>query len=64
MRALNVADEFEENKFKIDIDNIKVEKKTGGSLHDTRLVQGHSNRQGDCTCRNAEENSGSQNCFA
>jgi thermosome len=38
--ALNVADEFEGNKLKIDIDNIKVEKKTGGSLHDTRLVEG------------------------
>ena len=38
--ALNVADEFEGNKLKIDIDNIKVEKKTGGSLHDTRRVQG------------------------
>jgi chaperonin GroEL (HSP60 family) len=38
--ALNVADEFEGNKLKIDIDNIKVEKKTGGSLHDTKLVQG------------------------
>ena len=38
--AMNVADELEGNKFKIDIDNIKVEKKTGGSLHDTRLVQG------------------------
>jgi chaperonin GroEL (HSP60 family) len=38
--ALNVADELQENKFKIDTDNIKVEKKTGGSLHDTRLIQG------------------------
>ena len=38
--ALNVADELNKNKFKIDIDNIKVEKKTGGSLHDTRLIQG------------------------
>jgi thermosome len=38
--ALNVADEFEGNKLKIDIDNIKVEKKTGGSIYDTRLVQG------------------------
>jgi thermosome len=38
--ALKVADVFEGNKLKIDIDNIKVEKKTGGSLHDTRLVQG------------------------
>jgi thermosome len=38
--ALKVADESQENKFKIDIDDIKVEKKTGGSLRDTRLVQG------------------------
>ena len=38
--ALNVDDELEGNKLKIDIDNIKVEKKTGGSLHDTRLIQG------------------------
>jgi archaeal chaperonin len=38
--AMNVADELDENKFKIDIDNIKVEKKTGGTIHDTRLIQG------------------------
>jgi thermosome len=38
--AMNVADESEENRFKIDIENIKVEKKTGGSLQDTRLIQG------------------------
>src|SRR4029079_17191819 len=38
--ALTVADELEENKFKIDLDNIKVEKKVGASLHDSRLVQG------------------------
>ncbi len=38
--ALNVADEFEGSKLKIDTDNIKVEKKTGGSFQDTRLVQG------------------------
>ena len=38
--ALNVADEFDGNKLKIDMDNIKVEKKMGSSLHDTRLVQG------------------------
>ena len=38
--ALNVADKLDENKFKIDIDNIKVEKKTGGSLHDTHLYRG------------------------
>ena len=38
--ALLVADELEENKFKIDLDNIKVEKKVGASLHDSQLVQG------------------------
>jgi thermosome len=38
--ALKVADELEENKFKIDLDNIKVEKKAGGSLHDSQLIQG------------------------
>ena len=37
--AMNVADELDENKFEIDIDNIKVEKKTGGTIHDTRLIQ-------------------------
>lgn len=38
--SLMVADELEENKFKIDLDNIKIEKKVGASLHDSRLVQG------------------------
>jgi thermosome len=38
--AMNVADELDENKFKIDIDDIKVEKKTGSTIHDTRLIQG------------------------
>jgi thermosome len=38
--ALRVADELEENKFKIDLDNIKVEKKAGGSLHESQLIQG------------------------
>ena len=38
--ALNVADELEKNKFKIDLDNIKVEKKVGASLHDSQLIQG------------------------
>jgi len=38
--ALRVADELGENKFKIDLDNIKVEKKAGGSLHDSQLIQG------------------------
>jgi chaperonin GroEL (HSP60 family) len=35
-----VPDELEENKFKIDLDNIKVEKKVGASLHDSQLIQG------------------------
>jgi len=38
--ALNVAEELEKNKFKIDLDNIKVEKKVGASLHDSQLIQG------------------------
>lgn len=38
--ALRVADELEQNKFKIDIDNIKVEKKAGASLHESQLIQG------------------------
>ena len=38
--ALNMAEELEENKFKIDLDNIKVEKKVGASLHDSQLIQG------------------------
>jgi thermosome len=38
--ALNVAEELEKNKFKIDLVNIKVEKKPGASLHDSQLIQG------------------------
>jgi len=38
--GLRVADELGENKFKIDLDDIKVEKKTGGSLQDSQLIQG------------------------
>ena len=38
--ALNVAEELEKNKFKIDLDTIKVEKKVGASLHDSQLIQG------------------------
>jgi archaeal chaperonin len=38
--ALKVADELEENKYKIDLDNIKVEKKAGGSLHESQFIQG------------------------
>ncbi|HEX7033275.1 MAG TPA: thermosome subunit beta [Nitrososphaera sp.] len=28
------------DRYKVDVDNIKVEKKAGGSIHDTKLVQG------------------------
>ena len=38
--ALMVADELGENKFKIDLDDVKVEKKAGGSLQDSQLIQG------------------------
>ena len=38
--ALMVADELGENKFKIDLDDIKVEKKAGGSLQVSQLIEG------------------------
>src|SRR3972149_751695 len=37
---LQVAEKVEDGKYKVDIDNVKVEKKAGGSLKDTRLVKG------------------------
>ena len=37
---LQVAEKNEDGKYKVDIDNVKVEKKAGGSLKDTRLVKG------------------------
>jgi archaeal chaperonin len=41
--ALSVAEKLKEDgrdKIKIDIDNIKVEKKAGASMHDTQLIHG------------------------
>ncbi len=38
--ALRVADEQAEGRYKVDIDNVKVEKKPGGSLVDTKLIEG------------------------
>ncbi len=38
--ALMVADELGDNKFKIDLDDVKVEKKAGGSFQDSLLIQG------------------------
>jgi archaeal chaperonin len=38
--ALKVADELNGNKFRMDIDNIKVEKKAGESLHESQVIQG------------------------
>jgi thermosome len=37
--VLTVA-EKREGKYRVDVDNIKVEKKAGGSLHDTQLIRG------------------------
>ena len=37
---LQVADKSDEGKYKVDIDNVKVEKKPGGSTSDTRLIKG------------------------
>jgi archaeal chaperonin len=41
--VLSIAEKLKEdgaNKIKIDIDNIKVEKKAGASIHDTQLIHG------------------------
>ncbi|MDG6905298.1 MAG: TCP-1/cpn60 chaperonin family protein [Nitrososphaerota archaeon] len=37
---LQIADKTEEEKYKVDIDNVKVEKKPGGSTSDTKLIRG------------------------
>jgi thermosome len=38
--VLQVAEKSDAGTFKVDLDNIKVEKKPGGSLHDTSLIKG------------------------
>jgi chaperonin GroEL (HSP60 family) len=38
--VLSVVEEYEENKRCIDVDNIKVEKKTGNSINDSKLIKG------------------------
>jgi thermosome len=35
-----VAEKTEKGKYKVDVDNIKVEKKTGGSIADTEIISG------------------------
>ena len=35
-----VAEKTEGGDLKVDLDNIKVEKKAGGSIHDTKLIKG------------------------
>ncbi|MGI0091011.1 MAG: thermosome subunit beta, partial [Nitrososphaerales archaeon] len=37
---LLIADKIEEDKYGVDIDNVKVEKKPGGSTGDTKLIKG------------------------
>jgi thermosome len=37
--VLAVAEKIED-KFNVDVDNIKVEKKSGGSIHDTQIIKG------------------------
>jgi len=37
---LQIADKTEDDKYKVDIDNVKVEKKPGGSTDDTKLIKG------------------------
>jgi thermosome len=38
--VLKVAEEQEGGKYKVDVDNVKVEKKPGGSLTDTAMING------------------------
>ena len=38
--AMQVAEKSTDAGYKVDIDNVKVEKKAGGSIHDTTLIQG------------------------
>jgi thermosome len=38
--AMQVAEKGTDSGYKVDIDNVKVEKKAGGSIHDTTLIQG------------------------
>jgi archaeal chaperonin len=37
---LQVAEKQEDGTYKVDIDNVKVEKKSGGSIDDTKLIRG------------------------
>ncbi|MDG6914527.1 MAG: TCP-1/cpn60 chaperonin family protein [Nitrososphaerota archaeon] len=38
--VLQVAEKTDAGGYKVDLDNIKVEKKPGGSMHDTKLIKG------------------------
>jgi archaeal chaperonin len=38
--AEQIADKVDDGSLKIDIDNIKIEKKAGGSIYDTKLIRG------------------------
>nr|WP_294806784.1 thermosome subunit beta [uncultured Nitrososphaera sp.] len=38
--AKQVAEKAEDGSLRVDLDNIKVEKKAGGSMHDTKLIKG------------------------
>jgi len=37
---LSIVEKYDNEKFKVDIDNVKVEKKAGGSIRDTKLIKG------------------------
>src|SRR5213594_314325 len=38
--AMQVAEKSTDSGYKVDIDNVKVERKAGGSIHDTNLIEG------------------------
>ena len=51
---LQVAEKTTEGKFTVDIDNVKVQKKTGGSVKDTSFIKGIIIDKEVARLRNAE----------
>ena len=58
--AVSQVAEKTDDGYKVDIDNVKVEKKAGGSMVDTKLISGSRARQGSRPLGDAEEGRGRQ----
>ena len=54
----------EKKALKVDLDNIKVEKKAGGSIKDTKLIKGIVLDKEDSTFRNAKKDRKCKNCIS